>query len=102
MRQSVPEQPEGDLADRLAETSADWRTPLQATELNEQQRHVLHTLLQLPFKQRSVMAWHLDGFSTAEIAESMGLEQAAVLQNLSRARRTLKQQLGITDRRRPQ
>lgn len=39
------------------------------------------------------MAWHLDGFSTAEIAESMGLEQAAVLQNLSRARRTLKQQL---------
>jgi RNA polymerase sigma-70 factor (ECF subfamily) len=48
------------------------------------------------------MAWHLDGFSTAEIAESMGLEQAAVLQNLSRARRTLKQQLGITDRRRPQ
>ncbi len=102
LRQSVPEQPEDDLADRLAETSADWRTPLQAAELNEQQRHVLHTLLQLPFKQRSVMAWHLDGFSTAEIAESMGLKQAAVLQNLSRARRTLKQQLGITDRRGPQ
>ncbi|QLJ06378.1 hypothetical protein HZZ00_19075 [Streptomyces sp. NEAU-sy36] len=36
------------------------------------------------------MAWHLDGFSTAEIAEAMSLEQAAVLQNLSRARRTLK------------
>ncbi|GAA3919531.1 hypothetical protein GCM10023084_82100 [Streptomyces lacrimifluminis] len=49
-----------------------------------------------------MMARHLDGFSTAEIAESMGLEQAAVLQNLSRARRTLKQQLGIADRRRPQ
>ncbi|WP_189152362.1 hypothetical protein [Streptomyces lacrimifluminis] len=35
-RQSVPEQPEGDLADRLAQTSADWCTPLQAAELNEQ------------------------------------------------------------------
>ncbi|RZB13608.1 sigma-70 family RNA polymerase sigma factor [Streptomyces sp. F001] len=102
LRQTVPEQPENDLTDRLAETSADWHTPLHAAELNEQQRRVLTALLQLPFKQRSVMAWHLDGFSTTEIAEAMGLENAAVLQNLSRARRTLKQQLGITDRRRPQ
>ncbi|MEU0861039.1 sigma-70 family RNA polymerase sigma factor [Streptomyces griseofuscus] len=102
LRQAVSERPEQDLAERLAETSADWRTPLQAAELNEQQRHVLHALIQLPFKQRSVMAWHLDGFSTAEIAEAMSLEQAAVLQNLSRARRTLKQQLGLTNRRGPQ
>jgi RNA polymerase sigma-70 factor (ECF subfamily) len=63
LRQAVPEQPEDELADRLAETTADWRTPLQAAELNEQQRSVLQALLQLPFKQRSVMAWHLDGWT---------------------------------------
>lgn len=99
LRQTVPEDPEGDLADRLAETSVNWHTPLQAAELGEQQRRVLQALLQLPFKQRTVMAWHLDEFSTAEIAEAMGMEKPAVLQNLSRARRTLKLQLGITDRR---
>ncbi|WP_327434803.1 RNA polymerase sigma factor [Streptomyces sp. NBC_01236] len=102
LRQTVPEQPEQDLTDRLAATSVDWRTPLEVAELSEQQRRVLQNLVQLPFKQRSVMAWHLDGFSTGEIAEAMGLEKAAVLQNLSPARRTLKQQLGIADRRRPQ
>lgn len=63
LRQTVPEQPENDLTGRLVQTSADWHTPLHAAELNEQQRWVLTTLLQLPFKQRSVMAWHLDGFS---------------------------------------
>nr|WP_051748726.1 sigma-70 family RNA polymerase sigma factor [Streptomyces flavovirens] len=97
----VPEQPEQEVVERLTASVADWRTPLEAIELSEQQRHVLAALLQLPFKQRSVMAWHMDGFTTAEIADAMGLEKAAVLQNLSRARRTLKQQLGIADRRRP-
>ncbi|WP_413092525.1 hypothetical protein [Streptomyces phaeochromogenes] len=29
------------------------------------------------------MAWHLDGLSTGEIAEAMGLENAAVLQKLA-------------------
>ncbi|MFJ9121257.1 RNA polymerase sigma factor [Streptomyces sp. NPDC102394] len=99
LRQMVPEDPEQDLADRLAETRVDWHTPLQAAELSDQQRRVLQALIELPFKQRTVLAWHLDGFSTAEIAEAMSMEKAAVLQNLSRARRTLKQQLGITDRR---
>ena len=56
LRQTVPEQPEQDLTDRLAATCVDWRTPLQAAELGEQQRRVLHALVQLPFKQRSVMA----------------------------------------------
>ncbi|MGI5380584.1 hypothetical protein ACQEV2_41540 [Streptomyces sp. CA-251387] len=48
------------------------------------------------------MAWHLDGFSTAEIAGAIGMENAAVLQTSRGPARTLKQQLGITDRRRPQ
>ncbi|MFC7265866.1 RNA polymerase sigma factor [Streptomyces lutosisoli] len=61
LRQTVPEQPEQDLTDRLAATSVDWRTPLEVAELSEQQRRVLQNLVQLPFKQRSVMAWHLDG-----------------------------------------
>ncbi|MGP2442409.1 RNA polymerase sigma factor [Streptomyces sp. JW3] len=89
----VPEQPEDDLTDRLAATSVDRHTPPHAAEPGEQQRQVRRTLIALLFKQRSVMAWHLDGFSTTEIAAAMGLEKSAVLQNLSRARRTLKQQL---------
>ncbi|MEW2558547.1 RNA polymerase sigma factor [Streptomyces griseorubiginosus] len=96
----VPEKPDQDVMERHTATVADWRTPLQAVELNEQQRLVFAALLQLPFKQRSVLAWHMDGFTTSEIADAMGLEKAAVLQNLSRARRTLKRQLGIADPRR--
>lgn len=77
------------------EDTVDWRTPLLAAELSEQQRQVVALLQGLPDKQRQIMAWHLDGFSTQEIAEHMRVREIAVRKNLSRARRTLKERLGL-------
>ncbi|MFL1897506.1 sigma factor-like helix-turn-helix DNA-binding protein [Streptomyces tauricus] len=44
------------------------------------------------------MAWHLDGFTTEESARAMGTTQAAVRQNLTRARAALKQGLRLEGR----
>ena len=50
----------------------------------------------LPPKQREVMAWHIDGFRSAEIAATLHIDPAAVRQNLVKARRNLKKKLGIS------
>lgn len=42
------------------------------------------------------MAWCIDGYSPAEIAREIGAGPAAVRQNLAKARKNLKQMLGIT------
>jgi RNA polymerase sigma-70 factor (ECF subfamily) len=44
------------------------------------------------------MAWHLDGFTTEESARAMGTTQAAVRQNLARARAALKRGLRLEGR----
>lgn len=75
--------------------TSDWQTPLLAVELSEQQKHIVALLQGLPDKQRQIMAWHLDGYSTQEIAQHMHLRETAVRKNLSRARRTLKERLGL-------
>jgi RNA polymerase sigma factor (sigma-70 family) len=72
-----------------------WSTPAQAAEIGEEQRHVIALLLTLPAKQRAAMAWYLDGFTTEESARAMGTTQAAVRQNLGRARTALKTALGL-------
>ncbi|MEU6680322.1 sigma factor-like helix-turn-helix DNA-binding protein [Streptomyces sp. NPDC046925] len=41
------------------------------------------------------MAWHLDGFTAQESARAMGTTQAAVRQNLSRARTALQTALSL-------
>ncbi|MFD3379104.1 MULTISPECIES: sigma factor-like helix-turn-helix DNA-binding protein [unclassified Streptomyces] len=43
------------------------------------------------------MAWHLDNYSTKEIAEELEATQEAVRKNLERARKQLKQSLGIAE-----
>ncbi|MFC9291097.1 RNA polymerase sigma factor [Streptomyces sp. NPDC057052] len=92
---------------RLEETCAElpeprpslrWQTPAHAAELGEEERRVLSLLLQLPAKQRAAMAWHLDGFTTEESARAMGTTQAAVRQNLARARAALKEGLRLEGR----
>lgn len=94
LRQAVRvEVPEEEVVERCDRMRPDWRTPLEAAELGEQHRHVLALLLRLPARQRGVMAWHLDGFSTKEIAEALGMREDAVRQNLARARRTLRDHL---------
>lgn len=48
----------------------------------------------LPPTQRQVMAWYWDGFGDAEIAAELGISEAAVRKNRSRAMKTLRRTLG--------
>lgn len=72
-----------------------WQSPADAMELGVQERHVVELLLRLPAKQRAALAWNLDGFTSQESAEAMGISPDAVRQNLARGRATLKAQLGL-------
>jgi len=65
-------------------------------EAGEQGRQVFEALAALPARQRQVMAWHLDGYSHAEIAAQLGISQAAIRQNFHRARRALKLRFGLS------
>ena len=81
------------------ESLPDRQGPLsaaEATELRDEARTVLAALASLPPKQREVMAWHIDGFGSAEIAATLHIDPAAVRQNLIKARRSLKKKLGIS------
>ena len=76
----------------------DRQGPLSAAsvfELRDEARRVLAALADLPPKQRQVMAWTIDGFSPAEIARELDVDPATVRQSLAKARKNLKQQLGI-------
>ncbi|MCX4529795.1 MULTISPECIES: RNA polymerase sigma factor [unclassified Streptomyces] len=94
VRQQVrPEEACADLPE--PRTTLRWQTPAQAAEIGEQQRQVIALLLRLPAKQRAALAWNLDGFTTEESARAMGTTQAAVRQNLARARAALKAGLSL-------
>ncbi|MFD9336286.1 sigma-70 family RNA polymerase sigma factor [Streptomyces sp. NPDC060028] len=69
--------------------------PLQLLELTAEQERVADALLQLPFAQREAMAWVLDGFSYAEIAQHLGKTPATVRQNYRHARIRLVEILGL-------
>jgi RNA polymerase sigma factor (sigma-70 family) len=86
-------------AETPVESLPDRQGPLSAaaaTELRDEARTVLAALASLPPKQREVMAWHIDGFGSAEIAATLHIDPAAVRQNLVKARRNLKKKLGIS------
>nr|BFE61015.1 sigma-70 family RNA polymerase sigma factor [Dactylosporangium thailandense] len=57
--------------------------------LEEDQRTVLNLLASLPARQRTVMAWHLDGFTPEETARHLGMRPATVRSHLRHARRGL-------------
>jgi RNA polymerase sigma factor (sigma-70 family) len=63
-----------------------------------EQDAVLSAIRQLPPLQRHVFALHFDQLSTSEIAEALQIAEAAVRQNLARARARLKELLGLTRR----
>ena len=62
----------------------------------EQQHEVLRVLNLLPPRQRQVMAWRLEGYTPAEIAEELKITSEAVRASLKKARKALAQHLGIT------
>lgn len=57
---------------------------------NVHAKEILGAMRSLPPKQRAVMALRIDGYSHAEIAHVLGLTEAAVRQNVSRSRQTLR------------
>jgi len=84
----------------LVEEVPDQRGPrsgVSEMELRDQARAVLAALAELPPKQRQVMAWSIDGFTPGEIADHLGVDSASVRQNLAKARKHLKEQLGISE-----
>ncbi len=55
----------------------------------EQRHHVLEVLKQLPSRQRQVLAWSLEDYAPAEIAEELQMTPEAVRASLHKARRRL-------------
>lgn len=70
-------------------------------ELTEQAVWAHDAIAGLPDKQRRVMADHVDGRSHQQIADDTGMSNAAVRQNLQRARRALRRTLRTSDERTP-
>lgn len=65
--------------------------PAADAELRQQEEFVLSLIAVLPPQQRRVFALHYEGWRTAEIAAQLGMDQAAVRQNVARARAALRQ-----------
>jgi RNA polymerase sigma-70 factor (ECF subfamily) len=65
--------------------------PAASAELRRQEEFVLALIAGLPRQQRRVFALHYEGWSTAEIGTQLGMDQAAVRQNVARARASLRQ-----------
>ncbi|MFB7229780.1 RNA polymerase sigma factor [Streptomyces fimicarius] len=84
------DRPTGSLPDRPG-----GHCPLDEVVLREQEQRVYDALGMLPPRQRQVMAWHLDGFSHAEISGQLGITAEAVRQNYARARLSLKKALNL-------
>jgi len=81
------------------ETAQDIPSPLSEParfDFREEEKLVLDVLDLLPTTQRAVLALHYDQFETRDIAEILGLKQAAVRKNLERARATLKKLLDFS------
>jgi RNA polymerase sigma factor (sigma-70 family) len=75
----------------VPEPTTSMPSAADAATLNEENRLVLTELALLSDKQRQVMVAHYDGLSHEQIAELLGMRTAAVRQNLSRARKTLRE-----------
>ncbi|MGW6449627.1 RNA polymerase sigma factor [Lentzea sp. NPDC055074] len=57
-----------------------------------EQPHVEYLLGKLPERQRLVLAWHLDSFTNAEIAEALEMSAATVRSTLRHAKDRLKKE----------
>ncbi len=64
--------------------------PAADAELREQEEFVLSGLAMLPPRQRLVFTLHYEGWSAGQIAADLGMDNAAVRQNIARARAALR------------
>lgn len=87
---------EEDLVNDPSEHSSLLPT-LTSVEAWEQRHEVLRLLDRLPPRQRQVLAWTLDGYTPAEIADELKITPEAVRANLMKARRALAEHLGTTE-----
>jgi len=66
-----------------------WAAPgSDGTELFEELENrsaILRLLKQLPDRQRTVLAWHLEGFTNKEIATELGMPESTVRSHLRHA-----------------
>lgn len=83
--------PTGVLDDNLRDPHAD---PLRHAQAGQQREDLLAAVRQLPVGHRQVVSLALEGFSNRETAQVLGLEENAVAQRLSRARRQLRGLMG--------
>lgn len=68
-------------------------------EIAEEEEEIIAMFRQLPLMQRQVFALYFDNFNVREISEILSIKEAAVRQNLARARATLRRMLCSTRRR---
>jgi RNA polymerase sigma factor (sigma-70 family) len=61
-------------------------------------RQLLELVRCLPYQQRVVLAWHLDGFKNTEIADHFEMNPATVGSNLRHAKQRLREMLEIQRR----
>jgi RNA polymerase sigma factor (sigma-70 family) len=86
------ERPVAELPDSIAGPD-----PMVAkVEFHDQEVRLLEAINSLPYRQRQVIAWTLDGFTPTEIAEILGISPGAARGSLLKARQGLKVRLNIT------
>jgi RNA polymerase sigma factor (sigma-70 family) len=89
---ALREEPLADLPDAAAMPDP----AVAKVEFRDQEARIFQAIKSLPYRQRQVMAWTLDGFTPSEISEILGISPVAVRGSLLKARRELKVRLNIT------
>jgi RNA polymerase sigma factor (sigma-70 family) len=84
------DEPGHDLVIPVADVP-DLAEPADAAESRRQEELVLAMLAGLPSQQRRVFTLHYEGWSSTEIADQLGMDKAAVRQNIARARSALRE-----------
>ena len=70
--------------------------PLGHAEVHQRRGALLDAVQRLPLGHRQVVVLALEGFSQREIGQALALEENTVAQRLSRARRQLRDEMGVS------
>ena len=70
--------------------------PFGHTEVQQRRSALLNAVQRLPLGYRHVVVLALEGFSQREIGQALALEENTVAQRLSRARKQLRDEMGVT------